>query len=64
MGNKKNSMFGKAEDWRKLLVSAGKPSVELERIKDSGSLSSHPELLALIGCLRWSGESRLVLGSS
>ena len=50
MVNKKNSRFWKTEDWRKLLVRAGKPSVELERLKDSGKLSSHPELSALIGC--------------
>lgn len=52
MVNKNNSRFGKTEDWRKLLISAGKPSTELEKLKDSGKLASHPELMALIGCLQ------------
>ena len=52
MKNTKNSWRGKVEDWRKLLVSAGKPSAELEKLKDSGKLASHPELTALIGCLQ------------
>ena len=35
-----------------MLICPDKPSAELKRLKDNGSLSSHPELLALIGCLQ------------
>ncbi|MBI4350990.1 MAG: HD domain-containing protein [Elusimicrobia bacterium] len=49
---KKNSWRGKAEDWRKLLVSAEKPSIEIAKLKTAGKLSSYPELLALAGCLQ------------
>ncbi len=52
MVNKKNLRFGKAEDWRKLLICTERPSVEFERLKDSGKFSSHPELSALVGCLQ------------
>ena len=40
----------KAEDWRGLIVSSPRPSVELGRLKAGGGLAPHPELLALSGC--------------
>jgi tRNA nucleotidyltransferase (CCA-adding enzyme) len=52
MKSNKNSWRGQTEDWRKLLLCADKPSVELEKLKDGGKLSSHPELTALIGCMQ------------
>lgn len=40
----------KGEDWRILLTNNAQPSAELEQVKDDGVLSTHPELLALVGC--------------
>ena len=50
LGYKNIAWQGHNEDWRNLLICADKPSIELESLKDSGKISSHPELLALIGC--------------